>query len=218
MTGLAVALTAGAATLPGAGASPSTDGQAPSAQPPIVRRGGPALDPITRHAIDPAALEAARSGIGGATSVMEEVRLEIVGGELTVGPADREVTLHRVPGTRAEWVGDLGPVEVVDARGTHDGWTLRWFVDGIDVAGSERHRIPAAKVRVVPGDLVVVAGDRQGLTIGRAHPATKKGAVLLSADRGWGAGTQQIGGTVSLRLPASIDAETVSVRLSFAVA
>lgn len=182
-----------------------------------VHRTSPMLAPPTHHPVDEAVVSAARAGGGGGASVTEVISLEIIGGSLTVEPPTRSVTLHRVPGSRNDWSATLPPVDVVDARGSHDGWTLLWHVDRIELAGSSRDTVPPAKVRLTPGDVTVIAGEEPGLEPGRAHPARKKGRTLLSAERGWGAGTYRIGGELSLRLPASIEANAVTIDLSFTV-
>lgn len=178
------------------------------------------LPAVTEHAVDPAVLAAVHSSAAatGGQSVTETIQLTIIGGELSLASDHATVTLERVEGGHDDWVGTLPPVRVVDARGTGAGWVVRWTVTGLDVAGARRaSHVPAAKVHLQPGTPVVVAGLPDGIAAGRPGPATQHGRTLFSAEPGTGGGTYEAGGTVTLRLPRSIDADSVVVDLAFAV-
>ncbi len=178
------------------------------------------LPPVTEHAVDPAVLAAAQSNAtpAGGQSVTQTIQLTIIGGDLALASDHATVTLERVAGSHDDWVGTLPPVRVVDARGTGAGWTVRWTVTGVDVQGEGRpSHVPAAKVRLEPGAPAVVAGLPDGLAAGRPGPATRHGRTLFSAAAGTGGGTYEAGGVVTMRLPHSIDADSVVVDLAFTV-
>jgi hypothetical protein len=181
------------------------------------------LPPVTEHALDPAVVAAAAvapSNPAGSRgqSVTQTIQLTIIGGELSLASDHATVTLERVAGSHHDWVGTLPPVRVVDARGTGAGWTVRWTVADIDVQGEgPAHRVTTAKVRLEPGAPVVVAGLPDGIAAGRPGPATRHGRTLFSAARGTGGGTYEAGGVVTMRLPHSVDAESVVVDLAFTV-
>jgi len=177
-----------------------------------------ALGPVTEHAVDGATLAAgqhARSTQG--QTIVQEVQLAVIGGPIELVTTSAAVTLERVPGTRSDWAGVLPPVRIVDARGTHEGWDVRWTVDSLEV-GAADGRVPTAKVQVEPGTPVVVAGVADGLEAGKAGPAVRHGRTLFRAAEGGGGGTYEAGGSVRLRLPRSVDVETVIVHLSFHLA
>jgi hypothetical protein len=178
------------------------------------------LPPVTEHPVDPAVLAAAQSGAGptGGQSVTQTIQLTIVGGELSLTSDHATVTLERVEGSHHDWVGTLPPVRVVDARGSGAGWTVRWTVADLDVQGARRaSHAPVAKVRLEPGAPTVVAGLPDGISAGRPGPATRHGRTLFSAATGTGGGTYEDGATVTLRLPRSVDADSVVVELAFTV-
>ena len=148
-------------------------------------------------------------------AVTQVVQVAVIGGPLELASDQATVVLERVPGSKADWVGTLPPVRVVDARGTHEGWDVRWAVGGVDVDSPTPNHVPAAKVHLEPGEPVVVAGLPDGLAAGKGGPGVPKGRVLFSAEPGSGGGTYEAGGTVSVRLPSSVDASAVTVRLTF---
>lgn len=178
------------------------------------------LPPVTEHALDPATMAAAQAGdaTGGGQSVTQTIQLSVVGGELTLADEKATVALERVPGSTRDWTGTLPPVRVIDARGTHEGWTVRWSVTSIELTGTpDANHVPAGKVHLYPAQPTVVAGLDEGLTAGHPGPAVRPGRTLFSAEPGTGGGTYEAGGTITLRLPASVDASGVNVHLAFAV-
>lgn len=179
------------------------------------------LPPVTEHALDPAMVAAAQAGAAsrGGQTVTQTIQLTIIGGELSLAADRATVALEPVSGSDRDWTGTLPPVRVVDARGTHEGWAVRWTVSSIEVEGaSGPTHVPAAKVHLDPTDPAVVAGLDEGLAAGRGGPGVREGRTLFSAEPGSGGGTYEAGGTVSLRLPASVDAAGVTVHLAFELA
>jgi hypothetical protein len=210
--GATVALASYVEASPAGGSSSSVRVvSAPRATPPAARP--TALPPVTEHPISVPDLDQPSSG--GSQSVTQVVTLSIVGGPLELATEQATVVLERVSGSKADWVGTLPPVRVVDARGTHEGWEVRWAVGGVGVESFKRSHVPAAKVQLEPSDPVVVAGLPDGLAAGKPGPAVPKGRVLFSAAPGSGGGTYEAGGTVTLRLPSSVDASAVTVHLTF---
>ena len=177
------------------------------------------LPPVTEHALDQATLAAARAGAasGDGQSVTQTIQLTITGGELSLVGEAATVSLEPVPGSTRDWTGTLPPVRVIDARGTHEGWTVRWSVTSIELAGTADH-VPAGKVHLDPAQPTVVAGLDEGLAAGRPGTAVRQGRPLFSAEPGTGGGTYEAGGAISVRLPASVDASTVTVHFAFALA
>jgi hypothetical protein len=216
---MAVAVTAGLAVSVEANPAP-VDGRAPvevieatPAPAPVER-----LDPpvVTQHPIDegtvPTAARASRSA--AETVVAQTVQLTIVGGPLELLTTEAIVVLEPVAGSERDWVGVLPPVRVVDARGTHEGWDVRWTVAAVAL---QPGGAPAtgAKVRLEPSAPVVVAGVEDGVVAGKAATARRSGRTLLAAAEGAGGGTYEAGATVRVRLPASVDASAVTVHLAF---
>jgi len=143
----------------------------------------------------------------------QTVALTINGGDLSLESDAATVVLHPA-GSRTEWIGDLPPVRVIDARGTLEGWAVEWTVGSLEVDGQPRR----GTVRVTPAAPVVVAGGSDGLQAGREAAARRQGRVLFSADADHGGGTYEAGGQVTVRLPASVHPEDVVVHLAFSVA
>lgn len=173
-----------------------------------------ALPPVTEHPISVPDLPASS---GGTQSVTQVIQVAVIGGSLELVTDQATVVLERVPGLKADWVGTLPPVRVVDARGTHEGWEVRWAVSGVDVDSTKPSHVPFAKVQLEPGQPVVVAGLLEGLEAGKPGPGVPKGRTLFSAAPGTGGGTYEAGGTVSVRLPSSVDASAVTVHLTFSL-
>ena len=176
------------------------------------------LPPVTEHALDPAMVAAAQAGAAsrGGQTVTQTIQLTIIGGELSLAADQATVALEPVPGSARDWTGALPPVRVVDARGTHEGWTVRWSVSSVDLTGTTgSSHLPTAKVHLDPAEPTVVAGLDEGLAAGRGGPAVRQGRTLFSAAPGTGGGTYEAGGTISLRLPRSADVSDVTVHLAF---
>jgi hypothetical protein len=142
----------------------------------------------------------------------QTVALTINGGDLELEPDAATVVLHP-SGSSTQWIGDLPPVRVVDARGTLEGWAVEWTVSTLEVDGQPRR----GTVRVTPGAPVVVAGGEEGLRAGREPLARRRGRVLFEADADHGGGTYEAGGRVTVRLPSSVQPDDVVVHLSFSV-
>ena len=208
---LALAATTGVAAAIDATSPRSTDGVAATAPTaPSDATTTPTLPEVTTAEVDPTVVEAARSASGAEhASVVELVQLNVIGGGLDLLTDRATVRLERVAGTAREWTGVLPPVRVVDARGTHEGWTVRWHVEDVSVGSAAR------RVRVDPDAPVVVAGLADGLAAGSGGPSGPRGRTLLRAHVGYGGGTYEAGGTVTLRLPRSIDADEIVVELAF---
>ena len=155
-----------------------------------------------------------RSPHATAPEAVEQVlKVSVLGGELELATLHHEVTLERVPGSEREWRGVLPPVRVIDARGTHEGWTVRWAVGQVNESSAARH------VRVEPDAPRVIAGLDAGLFAGSAKRARgEKGATLFGARPGAGGGTYEAGGTVTVRLPHEGEAERLVVDLLFSLA
>lgn len=196
------------------GSSTSVRGvPAPASAPAAARARAAALPPVTEHAIE--VLPDLATPSGGGQSVTQVVQVAVIGGPLELATEQATVVLERVPGSKADWVGTLPPVRVVDARGTHHGWEVCWTVTGLEVDSSRPSHVPGAKVQLQPGAPVVVAGLADGLAAGKSGPAVRRGRTLFRAAPGTGGGTYEAGGIVTLRLPASVDASAVTVHLAF---
>lgn len=213
---VALAVTAGVAA--GVDAAPAPDpGPAqlvgtPTTLPTPV----PELPAVTQHPVPADVLAAIASAPAAPQTVTQTIQLTITGGELSLVDEAATVALEPVPGSTRDWTGTLPPVRVIDARGTHEGWTVRWSVTSIELAGTASH-VPVGKVHLDPAQPTVVAGLDEGLAAGRRRPAVRQGRPLFSAEPGTGGGTYEAGGTITLRLPASVDASGVNVHLAFAV-
>lgn len=177
----------------------------------------PPLGEVTVHGLGGASavVAATQADRPSTQSVVQEIRLTVIGGELSLETTSAVVVLEQV--SEREWVGVLPPVRVVDARGTHEGWDVRWSVNGVDVAGTER-KVPDALVRLEPNEPVVVAGLADGVVAGKVGPGTGKGRTLFEAEPGWGGGTYEAGGAIRVRLPGGVDATSVAVHLTFDLA
>ncbi|MGK2948604.1 MAG: hypothetical protein ACSLFP_08520 [Acidimicrobiales bacterium] len=223
MAAAAVVATGGmAAVVEAAPGSPMVTAPAVAGAPaPTAPRTQSTLPEVSVHDIDPAQLAAVRSAGasgGGGQSVVQTIRLNVIGGELELVTDRATVVLQKVPGSKREWVGTLPAVRVIDARGTHAGWAVRWSVESIDLHGANGPgRVPAALVRLEPGAPVVVAGTSDGLASGKGGPSVRKGRTLFSAEPGSGGGTYEAGGSLSLRLPANLSPDQVTLVLSFSL-
>jgi hypothetical protein len=144
----------------------------------------------------------------------QTITLAIQGGSLELETTHADVVLEPAQGSDRTWVGSLPPVRVVDARGTLEGWEVRWTVDGVKVDGTVQN---GGRTQVSPATPTVVYGDSYGIASGDPATASHRGRVLFSADREAGGGTYEAGGTVSLRLPPHVDADEVSVDLAFSI-
>lgn len=181
---------------------------------------GPAqpLASVTGHPVDPAVLAAFAAPRGSAQTVTETIQLSVRGGDIELPSRHASVALRPVPGSDGDWTGELPPVRVVDARGTHEGWSVRWALAAVDVEGTSRGEAMArARMRVAPDEPIVVDGLPVGLAAGDAAPSVPHGRILFAAARGTGGGTYEAGATVSLRLPRSIAATEVTVELTFSL-
>jgi len=129
------------------------------------------------------------SGMGG-TAQQELVVPILPGGPLQVTPDHVTVELHAVRGDPGTFVGELGPVVLIDPRGSLAGWHVYAQLVGAD----------AGNVLVGPGQPIAVAGrqsevrhsDRQSATVGAD-------AVLMRAPRGGGGGTFSVSAAVIVR-------------------
>jgi hypothetical protein len=172
------------------------------------------LGPVTVH---PLAVPAPAPSTGSSdttSGAVQVVQLTVEGGTLSLAADSASVELSRHGST---WSAVLPPVRVVDARGTHAGWTVRWSVTDVEVDGCRRHRVGASHVKVTPAAPVVVAGTPDGLEAGRPAVGTAKGRTLVRAEVGSGGGTYEGGGTVSMKLPQCRAADSASVVLTYAV-
>lgn len=135
------------------------------------------------------------SGTDGA--VQQELVVEVSsGGALRVTPDHLTVTLHRDASDPDQLVGVLGPVVLVDPRGTLAGWHVRAVATG--PCGS--------RLLVHPGQPVAVAGRQSEVHRGDAQPTAhhddvqseshQDGVLLMWAPRGGGGGTFTVGATV----------------------
>ncbi len=98
----------------------------------------------------------------------------------------------------------VGPIRVIDPRGTLEGWSLRVRVtEEVDREG---------RLQVRPGQPVVVDGDSAGLVQGRPGVVSDdRWSTLMSARAGHGGGTYQVSFTIR-----AWEGEPGSVRLVFA--
>jgi hypothetical protein len=169
---------------------------------PVARR--PALAPVTEAAVDPAVLASVRATGATSTVASQVVRLEVVGGGLTIDHDRATVTLAPTDDPRV-WSSPLPPVRIVDARGTFDGWRARWRATSLTAGG----RRVAGNVTVDTA-VAVVDGLAGGLDDGH-------GRTLAAARPGWGAGTYEVTGRVTVRLAASAGNAGTVVELGYEI-
>lgn len=221
-TVVAVVATVGVAALVGAEPAP-TRGAGPSVAtitPVMAVAPVAALPPVTTHDLDPTSVAAVASAPAEqrGQSVTQTIQLSIVGGDRQLVTDHASVILERVTGTSGDWTGTLPPIRVVDATGSGAGWEVRWEVSSLDVQTPGRpSNVPDGKVHLEPGDPVVVAGRPDGIAAGKGGPALRRGRTLFAAQPDAGGGTYEAGGTVSVRLPSSVDATSVVVDLAFSL-
>lgn len=176
------------------------------------------LPPVSEHPLPPHVSSGASGSAAESTAgpLVQVIQVQVHGGGLTLATNQVTVTLERAPGSHRDWVGTLPAVEVIDARGTHSGWRLRWSAATLELTDSPKAaHVPLSKVHLEPGTPIVVAGERAGVVAGKPGPAVHPGRLLMEAAPGFGGGTYAIAGTISVRLPTSVEAERVSVTLSF---
>jgi hypothetical protein len=148
----------------------------------------------------PSATTPSPTGGGVGESMLVAVR---PGGPLRVVPKSVTVVLRR-DGPRL--VASVGPIRVVDPRGSLAGWNLRVRVAEGTARGESRYE-------VAPGEPMVVDGEGAGLVGGSPGPVgDDRWTTLMSAHQGHGGGTYQ----VSFMLRGSGD-DLRSVRLVFDV-
>ena len=215
-TALAVAAVAGIAAAVEAGSAPVTAvvgerttkaSATPAPVQPTV------LPDVTTADIDPAQLAAAGAGSDAApSSIVQVIELSVVGGALELVDEHASVVLERVPGSVRDWVGVLPPVRVVDARGSHEGWEVRWSVEDVS------RDVGLHRIKVRPHEPVVVAGLADGLVEGSdGRGNAPRPLRLLGAEPGFGGGTYEAGATVTVRLPPKADVDEVVVDLAFSL-
>ena len=112
------------------------------------------------------------------------------GGPLRVTPDLVTVELHAVRGDPERFVGELGPVVLVDPRGSLAGWHVFAHLVG-EVAGN---------VLVGPGQPIAVAGRQSEVRQSdRQSASVSGGAVLMRAPRGGGGGTFSVSAAIIVR-------------------
>jgi hypothetical protein len=151
------------------------------------------------------------TGAGG--SLTQTIQLTVIGGTLRL-PDDRP-RLDLVPAGPGRLVGALAPVEVVDARGTHEGWELRWSVDEAWMATAVGPvLLTPQRVMIEPATPEAVHGEPFGLYAGPTCPGS---GLLAHAEPGGGAGIYAVGATVTLEVPRGLEALGGSVVLGLTV-
>jgi hypothetical protein len=163
------------------------------------------LPPVTEHALDPAIIP---QGQPVSQQLVQRVELTIVGGPIELVTHEAVVTLTRARGSD-EWTGVLPPVRLIDARGTHAGWSVHWTVTA--------NPLPSGQLHLSPDAPVVVAGSAHGLVAGTAGPDNAAGETLFSARPGSGGGSYEAGGTLSLRHVGDVDGESIVIHLAFSL-
>ena len=124
------------------------------------------------------------------------------GGPLRVTPSWIAVVVHR-EGDHME--GHLGPVQLVDPRGTLVGWHVVASVAGPRDEGAF----------IVPGQPTAVSGRQSEVKAGRMVPIRGDGpAVLMSAAPGGGGGTFTVSPTIVVRDRDYRAMQTVFVAIS----
>ena len=154
---------------------------------------------------------------GVAASAEQTVTVGVIGGGLELATPAATVVLERVDGSDRDWSGPLPAVRVVDARGTHEGWTVEWRLAAVELDGSPTTAPRGARVILEPQDARVVHGLAGGLGVGPGGPAQSNDSVLFTARPGGGGGTYEAGAMVRVRLSAPRSAEQVVVRLQFTI-
>jgi hypothetical protein len=127
------------------------------------------------------------------TSASQAIAVSVLPGPLTLVTERTVIDLHSVDGQVL--CGRLPPVRVIDARGSGDGWRVRWSVESFTAGG---RRLPPAAVDLVPDSPTVVFGLPAGLYAGGGDGADRR--VLVGAEPGTGGGTYEAGASVEARL------------------
>jgi hypothetical protein len=166
-------------------------------------RARPGPPPVVPPPAPPVGPPSERDVTGPGGSLTQTIQVTVIGGPLYL-PEDR-LSVDLVPARpgAARLGGVLPAVEVVDARGTHAGWELRWAVEEawlLTPAG----RVPVAHPRVTlePGVPQAVHGEPHGL---RAGPTCPGAGLLATAAPGAGAGTYAVGATVTVDVPRGLE-------------
>ena len=128
----------------------------------------------------------------------ETLQVTVVPGSLRVEPARIIVSLHRV-GDVLE--GTLGPISVIDARGSYAGWVLSAHADSPDARGT---------VTFIPTDVHPVYPDEtQGILGSAGHDDVR----IACAAPETGAGTYSVSALVRVRARQVVDGVDLPVIL-----
>lgn len=165
----------------------------------------------------PAPLDAGVPSSGTDGAVQQELGVEVSsGGALRVTPDRLTVALHRDARDPDRLVGVLGPVVLVDPRGTLAGWHVRAVATG-QIRGRLIVR-PGRPVAVAGRQSEVHSADAQSEVLrGDAQSeGNQDGALLMWAPRGGGGGTFTVDATVIVRhaRPGRAKAVTFSISAS----
>jgi hypothetical protein len=147
-------------------------------------------------------------------ALSQTVRLQVLPGPLRLSNDRAMVHLRPALDHAGRLVGTMERVDVVDARGSHEGWTLEWSVaEAWATTATGRVSLDPETVTVVPTPPEPIHGEPAGLTPGAA---CRGAGLLVDAEVGAGAGTHRISADVSVQLPPgeSIDARAVVIQLS----
>ena len=102
------------------------------------------------------------------------------------------------------------PAAVEEAR----RWAPELVITDLKMAPMGGLEVLEETQKLHPGVPVVVAGLAEGVEAGDPGRANHRGRTLFRALEGWGGGTYEAGGVVTVQLPASVDADHVTVRLA----
>ena len=165
---------------------------------------------------------------GGSSSDSQTVTATVSAGPLDLTEAGTEVTLSGITinGTPQTATGNLNAITVQDFRGSALGWTLNATATGF--TGSDGGTIPAVALKVTPScgpDAVALAASGQPAfpSTVTAGPAAALGstATLCSAPSAalgsLTGGVFDVGGALSLTVPAFLPAGTYTDTITFSL-
>lgn len=141
---------------------------------------------------------------GGSQTLTQTISVAVRGGSLSVRPASVFVPLTWDSATE-RYRGHTS-IDVIDARGTLSGWTLKTAIEQPDRHGSH--------VWLRPSKPVVVDGDPSGLVAGEATQVHGNQLVTLgSATAGDGGGSYRVPVDIEVSAPHGPSSSGVAVTL-----
>lgn len=114
--------------------------------------------------------------------------------------------------------GSLGPITVIDNRGTGAGWSVTASVSDFTCCEPTR-TIPVTNLKVDPGLLTVVSGKSSGVSAGDSRNilSPTDNFTLITAVTDGGLGSYQVRPSISLSIPGDAYAGTYTATLVITV-